>query len=42
MKFKRMEYEQLCECGRYFNGFRHQHTCWYCIKEYLIRKGYIK
>lgn len=41
MTFKRMNHQHLCKCGRYFDGFVNQHTCWYCIKEYLIRKGYI-
>jgi hypothetical protein len=32
----RMNYWHQCECGMWFEGYIHQHTCWSCIKGFLL------
>lgn len=35
----RMKHNQICkECYREFEGFEHQHTCWFCINIWLNTK----
>lgn len=41
-KSKRMNYYHLCiQCGREFQGFKPQNTCWCCITQYCKTKGWI-
>jgi len=34
-KIERMKYWHMCECGREFEGFEYQNTCWICMKYYI-------
>ena len=38
---KRMNYWHRCDCGREFEGFKYQHTCWTCIR-YWLRYSVLK